>query len=137
MPTTAKIVIDEHYHGNEIAHLDHMQAVWRRTLRLSTPATFSERLYDAITCIREGIRRALEEGCGGTAGKICALRVTYTPETGLLEVSIDDPGAGGCHEQQVSEGGLGLALIRSLSDEFKIANEGASLYFSFQTLRSP
>lgn len=137
-------LIDETYSGNEIVLIDKMQAVWRRSLQYALPRAFEGRLFDVVTCLREGMLNALLHGCEESAEKTCSLLITYDPMRRALNVRIDDPGSGHHFTPKletpevlgIGHTPFGLTMIQHLSDECKFENEGSTLMFTFVDKKS-
>lgn len=132
-------LIDETYSGDEVVLIDKMQAIWRRSLKYALPRVFEGRLFDVVTCLREGMLNALTHGCERSAEKTCSLLIAYDASQRTLHVRIDDPGSGHHFFPQlhapetlgVGHTPFGLSMIQHLSDDFRVENEGSTLIFSF------
>ncbi len=135
-------ILHESYSGDEYQDIDHLQAVWRRSIQFAVGDELGDRLYDLLICLREGMLNAFHHGCEGSPEKICTLQMSYLPDEKVVRVRIDDPGKGHnfdlkkrLAEMDIAAEGrgrnLGLGIIQHLSDKFGIENKGTSLLFDF------
>ncbi len=132
-------ILHESYSGDEYEDIDHLQAVWRRSIQFAIEDELGDRLYDLLICLREGMLNAFLHGCEGLPEKVCTLQMSYNAEEKIVRVRIDDPGKGHSFDlkQRLSElpeaGGrqLGLGIIQHLSDRFGIENKGTTHVFDF------
>lgn len=135
-------ILHESYSGDEYEDIDHLQAVWRRSIQFAVGDELGDRLYDLLICLREGMLNAFHHGCEGSPEKVCTLQMSYVPDDKVIRVRIDDPGKGHkfdlkkrLAELDLAEEGegrnLGLGIIQHLSDKFGIENKGSSLLFDF------
>lgn len=132
-------VIYDHYSGNEVDNIDHLQDVWRRSLRYALGDGVDDRLYDILLCCREGVLNALVHGCDRSQDKRCTFQIAYSAADRRLLARVDDPGRGHSFDPETRaqpgeplEGDhLGLAVIARMADSYKITNEGSTLIFDF------
>ncbi len=132
-------IIYEQYHGHEHDVIDRLQNIWRRSLQYALPPVFENRIYDILLCCREAVLNALVHGCERSADKTCTFTVTYCEQPARVTVRVDDPGAGHAFDldarlKKMAEhrgDKLGLAIMKNLSDAFRVENNGASVVCEF------
>jgi serine/threonine-protein kinase RsbW len=128
-----------------------------RTVRLSIPAraeyitlgrlalTALARLHDLSEEVVGDLKLALTEACTNSVRHAYedgegAVEIVYELQPGRLAVEVRDEGPGftppdrelGPGDDELSEGGLGIAIIRALTDEFELvdgARGGSHLRF--------
>jgi len=135
----------------------HATATETRTVRLSIPArpeyitlgrlalTALGRLYDFSEETLGDLKLALTEACTNSVRHAYengegAVEIRYEVGSGRLAVEVSDDGPGftppdhelGREAQELAEGGLGITIIRALTDEFELvdgARGGSRLRF--------
>ena len=135
-----KSILNEHYSGTEIGHIDQLQSSWRRSLNFAFEDRLGDRLFDILICIREGMLNALVHGCEGSPDKFTHLQISVDESSNVLRVIVDDPGIGHTFDLNESvrltknntKNTLGLGIIQHLSDSLEIQNRGTSLVFDFK-----
>jgi serine/threonine-protein kinase RsbW len=118
-----------------------------RTVRLSIPAkpeyitlgrlalTAIARLHELEEEVLGDLKLALTEACTNSVRHAYvegegAVEILYELQPGRLAVEVRDEGPGftppdrqlGAHDDELSEGGLGIAIIRALTDEFDLVD---------------
>src|SRR5829696_4590828 len=127
----------------------HATATETRTVRLSIPARPEYitlgRLYDFSEETLGDLKLALTEACTNSVRHAYengegAVEIRYEVGSGRLAVEVSDDGPGftppdhelGREAQELAEGGLGITIIRALTDEFELvdgARGGSRLRF--------
>ena len=86
-----------------------------------------ETLADLKLALTEAVSNSVRHAYGGGDGQV---EITYELLSDRLQVEVVDDGAGFDPErppalegEELSEGGLGIAIIRTVADEFEIASQ--------------
>ena len=118
-----------------------------RTVRLSIPAqpefiTLTRLALAGLARVRvlseetlADLKLAITEACSNSvrhayAGEMGTVEIVYRLESDRIEIEVSDDGTGFDHlravplpgETDLSEGGLGIAIIRSIADDLEIAS---------------
>lgn len=132
-------VIFEQYAGDEYTNIDKLQSVWKRSLQYTLSSENKETIYDLILCCREAVLNALIHGCDSSPDKSCSFQVCVNDAKDCVRVQVDDPGHGHDFDleerlqqlDQLNGKHLGLGIIKHVSDNCSIENQGSTVIFEF------
>lgn len=133
-------ILSECYHGGQLAEIDKIQALWRRSLTLAAPELPESRLHDILLASREAVLNALKHGCGGSPACQASFQVAYDPAGPMIRVRVSDPGPGHqfdvVRHEQLAERELvdehrGLIFVKRLATSMEIQRDGASISMNF------
>jgi CheY-like chemotaxis protein/anti-sigma regulatory factor (Ser/Thr protein kinase) len=129
------LFIETYLSGDQV-RIDQIQSYVERSLRMALPNMPTDKLIDALVCLREAMLNAFVHGCAGDRAGIVRVQISLDADSECLRLQISDTGAGHDfdlenYEKAAADDLLtehrGLIMMKNISRGLRISERGTRL----------